>query len=147
MNVPLSNVYLQPSLLAKVVKDGWSTSSGHEAEKLLDQDPSSYWRLTEHRKSGSFILDLEEEVQVDGIELMNVDDPDQHTKEIKVSSSQQGPWNEILHEVLPDTRTEPLSLLSFGTFGKSKGRFLRCQILDKYGTYAGLKHFSAYSGF
>ena len=84
-----------------------------------------------------------------GIELMNVDDPDQHTKEIKVgvSSSQQGPWNEILHEVLPDTRTEPLSLLSFGTSGKSKGRFLKCQILDKYGTYAGLKHFSAYSGF
>ena len=131
------------------VKDGWSTSSGHEAEKLLDQDPSSYWRLTAHSKSGSFILDLEEEVQVDGIELMNVDDPDQHTKEIKVgvSSSQQGPWNEILHEVLPDTRTEPLSLLSFGTSGKSKGRFLKCQILDKYGTYAGLKHFSAYSGF
>ena len=143
-------IHLSPAFfVAKVVEDGTSTARGHEAEKLLDQDPSSYWRLNAYEKTGRFILDFEEEVQVDGIELMNVDNSDQHTKEIRVgvSSSQQGPWNEILHEVLPDTRKEPLSLLRFGTYGQSKGRFLKCQILDKYGNYAGLKHFSAFSGF
>ena len=147
--VYILSIYVQLSFVAKVVEDGTSTARGHEAEKLLDQDPSSYWRLNAYEKTGRFILDFEEEVQVDGIELMNVDNSDQHTKEIRVgvSSSQQGPWNEILHEVLPDTRKEPLTLLRFGTYGQSKGRFLKCQILDKYGRYAGLKHFSAFSGF
>ena len=115
---------------------------------MWDHNPETFWRLRYGERSGYFIYDLGEEEQVDGIELMNVDKSQTHTKEIKVllSNSQQGPWEEILHEVLPDTREDPPSTLTFGSYGQNKGRFLKCQILDKYGNYAGLKRFKPYKG-
>ena len=115
---------------------------------MWDHDPETFWRLKSGKKKGYFILDLGGEENVDGIELMNVGKAQTHTKEIKVflSSSQHGPWEEILHEVLPDTREQPTSTLTFGSYGQNKGRFLKCQILDKYGNYAGLKGFKPYKG-
>lgn len=135
------------SFLAKHV-DGGPTVSGYEARNLWDRNPKTFWKLDKWKIPGYFILDLGDEERVDGIELLNVDDQDIHTKEIKVflSSSEQGPWNEILHEVLPDTRNGP-DRLRFGSNGQNKGRFLRCEILDKYGSYGGLKYFGAYQGF
>ena len=116
---------------------------------MWDKDPNTFWKLRYGKKKGYFIYDLGAEEKVDGIEIKNVDKPKTHTKEIKVllSSSQQGPWEEILHEVLPDTREQPLSTLTFGSYGQNKGRFLKCQILDKYGDHAGLKGFKPYKGF
>ena len=136
------------SFLAKLVKEEHS-ESGSGPGKLWDRNQNTFWKLNRNKKSGHFILDLGEEERVDGIELLNVKDQDIHTKEIKVflsSSSEQGPWNEILHELLPDTRTNP-SRLRFGSHGQNKGRFLKCEILDKYGSHAGLKNFGAYQGF
>ena len=135
------------SLIAKHVDEG-RTVSGYEAKNLWDQNPKTFWKLNRLQIPGYFILDLGDEERVDGIELLNVDDQDIHTKEIKVflSSSEQGPWNEILHEILPDTRKDP-SRLRFGSHGQNKGRFLKCEILDKYGSHAGLKYFGAYQGF
>ena len=137
------------SFLAQHV-DGGKTSSGYEAKNLWDRNPATYWELNNGQIPGYFILDLGDEERVDGIELLNVYHENIHTKEIKVflSSSQQGPWNEILHEILPDTRKPRIpTRLRFGSNGQNKGRFLRCVILDKYGSYAGLKSFGAYQGY
>ena len=116
---------------------------------MFDNDTSSFWRLKANVNSGYFILDIGEEAQVDEIQLKNVKRTLTHTKEIKVfvSSTKDGPWNEIMHEVLPDTRNEQQSTLRFGSYGHSKGRFIKCAILGRYGTYAGLKSFNVYSGY
>ena len=101
---------------------------------------------------GSFILDFGMEIQVDGVELRNIkDSTDRHAKEIKVyiASNEAGPWQEILHEELPDTRFEDdddLPILHFGAYGQSYGRYIKCENLQKYGKYGGLEFFTVYSG-
>ena len=101
---------------------------------------------------GEFILDLGEATQVDGIELQNLGPlmTDRHAKEIKVflSDSEDGPWEEIISEVLPDTRNdkEDLPILHFATRGQTLGQYLKCQILSNYGTYGGLHYFGLYTG-
>ena len=100
---------------------------------------------------GQFILDLGEETQVDGIQLQNINAYDErHAKEIKVflSDLRDGPWHEVMNEVLPDTRNdeEELPILHFATYGFTRGKFLKCQIKSHYGTYGGLDYFGIYSG-
>ena len=101
---------------------------------------------------GVIILDLGEATQVDGIELQNINEQkhDRHAKEIKVflSDSKDGPWEEILSEVLPDTRNdvEDLPLLHFATRGQTLGQYLKCQILSHYGKHGGLHYFGLYTG-
>ena len=101
---------------------------------------------------GEFILDLGEATQVDGIELQNLGPlmTDRHAKEIKVflSDSKDGQWQEIMSEVLPDTRNdkEDLPILHFATRGQTLGQYLKCQILSHYDTYGGLHYFGLYSG-
>ena len=101
---------------------------------------------------GEFILDLGEATQVDGIEIQNINryKHDRHAKEIKVllSDSKDGPWQEIMSEVLPDTRNdvEDLPILHFATRGITLGQYLKCQILSHYGKYGGLHYFGLYTG-
>ena len=101
---------------------------------------------------GVFILDLGEATQVDGIELQNIrfEQKERHAKEVKVylSDSENGPWHEIMSEVLPDTRNdeEDLPILHFATTGQTLGQYLKCEILSHYGTYGGLDYFGLYSG-
>ena len=101
---------------------------------------------------GVFILDLGEATQVDGIELQNIrfEEKERHAKEVKVylSDSENGPWNEIMSEVLPDTRNdeEDLPILHFATKRQTLGQYLKCEILSHYGTYGGLDYFGLYSG-
>ena len=101
---------------------------------------------------GVFILDLGEATQVDGIELQNIryEKKERHAKEVKVylSASENGPWHEIMSEVLPDTRNDEkdLPILHFATTGQTLGQYLKCEILSHYGTYGGLDYFGLYSG-
>ena len=100
---------------------------------------------------GQFILDLGEETQVDGIQLQNINAYDErHAKEIKVflSDLRDGPWHEVMNEVLPDTRNdeEELPILHFATYGFTRGKFLKCQIQSHYGSHGGPDYFGIYSG-
>lgn len=140
-----------------VEEDLWDRN--YSVEKLLihpsDRKKTSCWKggcWVYRNEPGEFILDLGKETQVDGIELQNIGIPntDRHAKEIKVflGNSKDGPWNEIMSEVLPDTRTEneELPILHFATKGETLGKFLKCQILSRHGTYGGLQYFGIYTG-
>ena len=123
----------------------------HPDEILKDERTYGSW-VHLAGKPGVFILDLGEATQVDGIELQNIrfKNKDRHAKEVKVflSDSEDGPWHEIMSEVLPDTRSdeEDLPILHFATTGQTLGQYLKCEILSHYGTYGGLDYFGIYTG-
>ncbi len=139
-----------------VSEDSWDST--YSVEKLLkhpgDQSKSCHahgcWVY--RNEPGEFILNLGEATLIVGIELQNIHSPhfDRHAKEIKVSlsDSQDGPWQEIISEVLPDTRHEEgdLPILNFATKEQTLGQFLKCQIVSHYGSYGGLDYFGLYSG-
>ena len=127
-----------------------------KAENVLSEHDHKYWIGGENLGGvnwlGSFILDFGMEIQVDGVELRNIkDNTDRHAKEIKVyvASNEAGPWQEILHEELPDTRFEDdddMPNLHFGAHGQNYGRYIKCENLQKHGNYGGLEFFTVYSG-
>ena len=127
-----------------------------KAENVLSEDDPSYWIGGEILGGiywlGHFILDFGMEIQIDGVELRNIKaSTDRHAKEIKVyvASNEAGPWHEILHEELPDTRFEDdddLPNLHFGAHGQNYGRYIKCENLQKHGNYGGLEFFTVYSG-
>ena len=118
----------------------------------------NYW-LAPHGKPAEFVLDLGCNKIVNVVKLVNThngDHRDRSSKEIKVSisSSRAGPWSQVLHETLEDSRkqSDPLPVLSFPIYNEDDGeeeftaRFVKFNLISWYGGGGGLQYFAVKKG-
>ena len=120
-------------------------------EHLLSKDEKevyeeNYW-LSAENKTGNFVLDLGCEMRVSMVELVNThnaDKKDRSTKEFKVflGKEKTGPWEEVVHTTIPDTREQkdPLPIQRF-SFAERFAKFVKFELLKWYGNGGGLQYF------
>ena len=106
----------------------------------------NYW-LAPEKKTGNFELDLGCEMRVSMVELVNThnaDKKDRSTKEFKVflSKEKSGPWEEVIHSSLKDSReaADPLPIERF-SFAERFAKFVKFELLTFYGNGGGLQYF------
>ena len=127
------------------IKNAFNKSSTETALK-------NYW-LGPDNKPASFLLKLGCGRTVNMIELVNTHNgklKDRSMKEFKVSLSmtEKGPWEEVVHRKLRDSRnhTDPLPVQVFSFNGRN-AKFLKFDMLSFYGKGGGLQYFAShYSG-
>ena len=109
----------------------------------------NYWLAPDNQESAEFVLDLGSEKTVSMVELVNTHNGnirDRSMKEFKVflsSDSSDGPWVEVLHQTLQDSRqqADPLPLLKF-PFSARTAKFVKFNQISYYGKSGGLQYFS-----
>ena len=106
----------------------------------------SYWQ-----GPGNFILDLGCYQVIHTIELVNANNnywKNKSTKEFKIHSSDdlKGPWDEILHETLEDSREMDVVPLKEFKIKKKVARFIKFNMLSFYGDGGGLQYVSKKPG-
>ena len=111
----------------------------------------NYWLAPDHQDqdSAEFVLDLGCEKTVNMVELVNTHNGhprDRSMKEFKVflsSNSSDGPWEEVLHQTLEDSRqqADPLPLQTF-PFTERTARFVKFNQISYYGNGGGLSYFA-----
>ena len=133
------------------VESGDQYNNDYRTEFLLNKEDKevaghNYW-LGPDVKTGSFILDLGCDSKISMVQLINTHNANAHdrsTKEFKVlvSKHKDGPWNEVLHKVLVDSRKQmdPLPLQSF-TFAEKIGKYVKFELMSFYGFGGGLFYF------
>ena len=111
------------------------------------EDQGNFW-ATQNYSQDYFILDLGWVLLRRLVQLVNTHSAgwrDKSTKEIKVflKTSLNEPWQEVVHEMLADSRQEedPLPLLTF-EFSPRLGRYVKVQVEDWYGVGGGLQYFN-----
>ena len=129
----------------------WDTFS---ASKMLSRGRveihnQNYWLAPDRQAGAEFVLSLGCERTVNLVELVNThngDHRDRSMKEFKVflsSDSSDGPWEEVVHQTLEDSRqqTDPLPLQTF-PFTERTAKFVKLNQLSCYGYGGGLQYFS-----
>ena len=129
-------------------KDTWDVTN------LLTNAPleifaKNYWLAPNKKDRAEFVLSLGCEKTVNMVELVNTHTGkwrDRSMKEFKVflsSDSSDGPWVEVLHKTLQDSRqqTDPLPLLKF-PFSARTAKFVKFKQISYYGKGGGLQYFS-----
>ena len=116
---------------------------------LLESD-GNYWLAPNRQASAEFVLSLGCEKIVNMVELVNThvgNWRDRSMKEFKVflsSEGPDGPWEEVVHQTLEDSRqqTDPLPLQTF-PFTARTAKFVKFNQISHYGNGGGLQYFSA----
>ena len=112
----------------------------------------NYWLAPDKQESAEFVLDLGSEKTVSMVELVNTHNGyhrDRSMKEFKVflsSDSSDGPWEEVVHQTLEDSRqqADPLPLQTF-PFTERTARFVKFNQISYYGNGGGLQYFTVTS--
>ena len=135
-------------------KDTWAV------EKLLTNAPleiwaENYWLAPKGQDRAEFVLDLGCKKTVNLVELVNTHNGKHRNhamKEFKVflSHSSEGPWEEVVHQTLEDSRqqADPLPVQTF-PFSERTARFVKFNQLSYYGvesTSGGLQYFAVTTG-
>ena len=125
--------------------------------QLLTNSPvelhgENYWLAPHGQQSAEFVLDLGCSKQVNMVELVNTHNAEYRnrgTKEFKVfvSESSEGPWEQVVHQTLEDSRNQPdpLPLLTF-PFHDLKARFVKFNQISFHGDGGGLQYFAIKRG-
>ena len=128
-------------------KDTWAVA------KLLTNAPreifaENYWLAPHKQDSAEFVLDLGCEKTVNLVELVNTHSGqyrDRGMKEFKVflSNSSEGPWEEVVHQTLEDSRQQedPLPVQTF-SFSERTVKFVKFNQISYYGKGGGLQYFA-----
>ena len=142
-----------------VVRGDYGTFNGHpedtwDVTNLLTNAPleifaENYWLAPETQDSAEFVLSLGCEKTVNMVELVNTHNGfvrDRSMKEFKVflsSDSPDGPWEEVVHQTLEDSRqqTDPLTVQTF-PFTARTAKFVKFNQISYYGKGGGLQYFS-----
>jgi len=109
----------------------------------------NYWLAPNGQDRAEFVLDLGCEKTVNLVELVNTHNGfyrDRSMKEFKVflsSDTSYGPWEEVLHQTLEDSRqqADPLPLQTF-LFAERTAQFVKFNQISYYGAGGGLQYFS-----
>ena len=109
---------------------------------------SNYWLAPNGAKGANqgFVISLGRRKTVVGIKLKNTHnawDRDRSAKEFKIlgSLNENGPWEELLHEHLEDSRQQDPPPLQHFMFARSvSAEFIQFQLLDYWGVGGGLQH-------
>ena len=130
----------------------------NQSTKLLSNAPreifaKNYWLAPDRQDSAEFVLDLGCEKTVNLVELVNTHNGatyrDRSMKEFKVflSDSSTGPWEEVVHQTLEDSRqqADPLPVQTF-SFAPRTAKFVKFNQLSYYGLGGGLQYFTVTSG-
>ena len=96
---------------------------------------------------GIFIIDLACEKKVKEIEIINAHKDvwdNASTKEFQVSVGNDtiGPWDEVVHEVLQDSRDLDKVPLEKFSFDERIARYLKFEMVSFYGKGGGLQYFA-----
>ena len=96
---------------------------------------------------GIFIIDLACEKKVKEIEIINAHKDvwdNASTKEFQVSVGNDtiGPWDEVVHEVLQDSRDLDKVQLEKFSFDERIARYLKFEMVSFYGKGGGLQYFA-----
>ena len=128
-----------------------------DVTKLLSHSPreadGNYWLAPNRQESAEFVLDLGCEKTVNMVELVNTHTGnwrDRSMKEFKVflsSDSSDGPWEEVVHQTLEDSRqqTDPLPVHKF-PFTERAAKFVKFNQISHHGYGGGLQYFSTIQG-
>ena len=107
------------------------------------------WLAPNLQDSAEFVLDLGCEKTVNMVELVNTHAGrfrDRSMKEFKVflsSDSPDGPWEEVVHQSLEDSRQQPDPLpLQIFPFTERTAKFVKFNQISYYGDGGGLQYFS-----
>ena len=133
--------------------------NGHDfsVSQLLTNSPwelhgENYWLAPNGQQSAEFVLDLGCSKQVNMVELVNTKNAgnrNRGTKEFKVfvSESSEGPWEQVVHQTLEDSRNQPLPLpLQTFPFPDLKARFVKFNQISFHGDGGGLQYFGIKRG-
>ena len=110
----------------------------------------NYWSASGQDRA-EFVLDLGCKKTVNLVELVNTHNAhirDRSMKEFKVflSDSSEGPWEEVVHQTLEDSRQQddPLPVQTF-SFPERTARFVKFNQYSYYGASGGLQYFAVTS--
>ena len=130
----------------KYPEDTWNVT------KLLTYTPlettGTNWLAPSWQDSAEFVLSLGCEKTVNTVELVNTINGyrrDRSMKEFKVflsSESPDGPWEEVVHQTLEDSRQQPdpLPVQTF-PFSERTAKFVKFNQISYYGMGGGLQYF------
>ena len=112
----------------------------------------NYWLAPDNQEMAEFVLDLGSEKTVSMVELVNTHNGfarDRSMMEFKVflsSDSPDGPWEEVVHQTLEDSRQQPdpLPFQTF-TFLERTAKFVKFNQISYYGYGGGLQYFTVKS--
>ena len=141
-----------------MVRGDHGTWNGHPEDtwavaKLLTNSveifTKNYWLAPDRQDNAEFVLDLGCEKTVNLVELVNTHNGatyrDRSMKEFKVflSDSSEGPWEEVVHQTLVDSRqqADPLPVQIF-PFSQRAARFIKFNQISYYGNGGGLQYFT-----
>ena len=130
-------------------EDNWAVA------KLLTNAPleiwgenANYWKAPCGQNRAEFVLDLGCKMTVNLVELVNTHNGecrDRSMKEFKVflSDSSVGPWEEVVHQTLEDSRqqADPLPVQTF-PFSERTAKFVKFNQISYYGSGGGLQYFA-----
>ena len=121
--------------------------------KLLTNAPleifaKNFWLAPDKQDNAEFVLDLGCEKTVNQVQLVNTHNGkgrDRSMKEFKVflSDSSEGPWEEVVHQTLEDSRqqADPLPVQTF-SFSERTAQFVKFNQISYYGNGGGLQFFA-----
>ena len=115
----------------------------------VERHHQNYWLAPDRQAGAEFVLMLGCEKTVNLVELVNThngDHRDRSMKEFKVflsSDSSAGPWEEVVHQTLEDSRRQPdpLPLQTF-PFTQRSAKFVKFNQISYYGNGGGLQYFA-----
>ena len=140
------------SFSISVVKED-NYDSRFSATQLLTNAPleifaKNYWLAPNKQDSAEVVLDLGCKKTVNLVELVNTHNGklrDRSMKEFKVflSDSLEGPWEEVVHQTLEDSRqqADPLPVQTF-PFTQRTAKFVKFNQISYYGNGGGLQYFA-----
>ena len=117
----------------------------HSEQEVFKEN---YWLAPDGKVGGQFLLDLRVEMDIRKIIVVNTHNGhvrDRGTREFKVemSTGAYGPWREVVHEELPDSRRmNPVPAKEFKLVYKIKARFVKFTLLSYWGNGGGLQYFA-----
>ena len=108
----------------------------------------NYWLAPDRQDSAEFVLDLGCEKTVNLVELVNTHNGHHRKRSMKefkvfLSDSSEGPWEEVVHQTLEDSRqqADPLPVQTF-SFSEGAAKFVKFNQISYYGNGGGLQYFA-----
>merc|ERR1719510_2513211 len=134
-------------------EDTWAVASLlTKAPQEIHGENSNYWKAPDGQNRAEFVLDLGCKMTVNLVELVNTHNGhcrDRSMKEFKVflSDSSEGPWEQVVHQTLEDSRQQedPLPVQKF-SFSERAAQFVKFNQISYYGHGGGLQYFAVTSG-
>ena len=115
------------------------------------ENDENHWLAPNGQDRAEFVLDLGCEKTVNLVVLVNTHHGkwrNRSMKEFKVflSDSSTGPWEEVVHQTLEDSRqqTDPLPIQTF-PFSQRTAKFVKFNQISYYGQGGGLQYFTVTS--